>query len=366
MRSGVRRKFGLAAAYGCFRASSEAEKSTSLCSRFSCSRYTVAPQEGTVVRPISRYDLARNLVGQDVPAVAIDFQSGLERRNCALGAAGPLADSTGDSDRLVGALVGEVESVCIDEILRVGDFASERDRVPRARRAEAAAACRKFGRNAEKSDAVRRLGELPNDLAGCLERQMSVPEWARRPVPCKLQLCRAMSRGDFGAADRFLGAYRPQHPTVPAAGERDHPHHRSLGRLLLCRAADTRSRSQSLEPHPGGRRARRQGEGNRGRLAQTAIEEASAKTQARIDAGKQAVIGVNKYKPTDEDRIEILKVDNTKCPPASDRQAEVAESGAQPEGRRRCARRHHAVGRRRQRQSARARHRRGPGQGNRG
>ncbi|MBR0838562.1 methylmalonyl-CoA mutase, partial [Bradyrhizobium manausense] len=41
------------------------------------------------------------------------------------------------------------------------------------------------------------------------------------------------------------------------------------------------------------------------------IEEASAKTQARIDAGKQAVIGVNKYKPTDEVPIEILKVDNT-------------------------------------------------------
>ena len=41
------------------------------------------------------------------------------------------------------------------------------------------------------------------------------------------------------------------------------------------------------------------------------IEEASAKTQARIDAGRQAVIGVNKYKPTDEVPIEILKVDNT-------------------------------------------------------
>ncbi|WP_092237475.1 methylmalonyl-CoA mutase [Bradyrhizobium sp. Gha] len=41
------------------------------------------------------------------------------------------------------------------------------------------------------------------------------------------------------------------------------------------------------------------------------IEEASAKTQARIDAGKQAVIGVNKYKPTDETPIDILKVDNT-------------------------------------------------------
>src|SRR6202522_3949495 len=40
-------------------------------------------------------------------------------------------------------------------------------------------------------------------------------------------------------------------------------------------------------------------------------EEASAKTQARIDAGKQAVIGVNKYKPIDETPIDILKVENS-------------------------------------------------------
>jgi methylmalonyl-CoA mutase len=41
------------------------------------------------------------------------------------------------------------------------------------------------------------------------------------------------------------------------------------------------------------------------------IEEASAKTQARIDAGRQAVIGVNKYKPENEAAIDVLKVDNT-------------------------------------------------------
>src|SRR5207253_6492997 len=46
-------------------------------------------------------------------------------------------------------------------------------------------------------------------------------------------------------------------------------------------------------------------------LPKLRIEEAAAKTQARIDAGKQAVIGVNKYKPTDETPIDILKVDNT-------------------------------------------------------
>src|SRR3989440_6587193 len=41
------------------------------------------------------------------------------------------------------------------------------------------------------------------------------------------------------------------------------------------------------------------------------IVEASAKTQARIDAGKQAVIGVNKYKPVDEAPIVLLKVENS-------------------------------------------------------
>src|SRR5213592_607440 len=41
------------------------------------------------------------------------------------------------------------------------------------------------------------------------------------------------------------------------------------------------------------------------------IEEASAKTQARIDAGQQAVIGVNKYRPADEAPVDVLKVDNS-------------------------------------------------------
>jgi methylmalonyl-CoA mutase len=41
------------------------------------------------------------------------------------------------------------------------------------------------------------------------------------------------------------------------------------------------------------------------------IEEAAAKTQARIDAGLQSVIGVNKYQSTDEAPIDVLKVDNS-------------------------------------------------------
>jgi methylmalonyl-CoA mutase len=41
------------------------------------------------------------------------------------------------------------------------------------------------------------------------------------------------------------------------------------------------------------------------------IEEAAARTQARIDAGQQSVIGVNKYRPENEAPIDVLKVDNT-------------------------------------------------------
>src|SRR5438270_2416443 len=41
------------------------------------------------------------------------------------------------------------------------------------------------------------------------------------------------------------------------------------------------------------------------------IEEAAAKTQARIDSGQQTVIGVNKYRLADETEIDVLKVDNS-------------------------------------------------------
>ncbi len=42
------------------------------------------------------------------------------------------------------------------------------------------------------------------------------------------------------------------------------------------------------------------------------IEEAAARTQARIDSGLQPVIGVNKYRPETMDEIEVLKVDNSR------------------------------------------------------
>ena len=41
------------------------------------------------------------------------------------------------------------------------------------------------------------------------------------------------------------------------------------------------------------------------------IEEAAARKQARIDAGKETIVGVNKYRLEKEDPIDILEVDNT-------------------------------------------------------
>ena len=40
------------------------------------------------------------------------------------------------------------------------------------------------------------------------------------------------------------------------------------------------------------------------------IEEAAARTQARIDSGRQPLIGVNKYRFDGDEQIEVLKVDN--------------------------------------------------------
>ena len=41
------------------------------------------------------------------------------------------------------------------------------------------------------------------------------------------------------------------------------------------------------------------------------IEEAAARTQARIDSGEQTIVGTNKYRLDKEDPIDILEIDNT-------------------------------------------------------
>ncbi len=55
-------------------------------------------------------------------------------------------------------------------------------------------------------------------------------------------------------------------------------------------------------------------------LPKRRIEEAAARTQARIDAGQQSLVGVNRYKPDTPDDLPVLKVDNTAV-----REAQIAK-----------------------------------------
>ncbi|MEQ9124856.1 MAG: methylmalonyl-CoA mutase family protein, partial [Alphaproteobacteria bacterium] len=54
-------------------------------------------------------------------------------------------------------------------------------------------------------------------------------------------------------------------------------------------------------------------------LPKLRIEEAAARTQARIDSGRQTIVGVNKHRPTSADTIDVLKIDNAKV-----REAQIA------------------------------------------
>jgi methylmalonyl-CoA mutase len=76
-------------------------------------------------------------------------------------------------------------------------------------------------------------------------------------------------------------------------------------RLTADLAAKTWEHIQEVEALGGMTKAIETG------LPKLRIEEAAAKTQARIDAGAQAVIGVNKYRPEDEPPLDVLKVDNS-------------------------------------------------------
>ena len=58
------------------------------------------------------------------------------------------------------------------------------------------------------------------------------------------------------------------------------------------------------------------------------IEEAAARTQARIDSGRQPVIGVNMFRPDTADEIDVLKVDNTRRARPAARQAGAAAGRA--------------------------------------
>ncbi|WP_159716422.1 methylmalonyl-CoA mutase [Geminicoccus flavidas] len=75
-------------------------------------------------------------------------------------------------------------------------------------------------------------------------------------------------------------------------------------RLTADLAARAWEHIQEVEASGGMARAIEQG------IPKLRIEEAAARTQARIDSGQQVVVGVNKYRAEQEQAIEVLKVDN--------------------------------------------------------
>ena len=78
-----------------------------------------------------------------------------------------------------------------------------------------------------------------------------------------------------------------------------------LERLTADVAAKARAHIDEVERLGGMAKAIERG------LPKMRIEEAAAKTQARIDSGAQRIIGVNCFQPREEAAIDILKVDNS-------------------------------------------------------
>jgi methylmalonyl-CoA mutase len=66
-------------------------------------------------------------------------------------------------------------------------------------------------------------------------------------------------------------------------------------------------------------------------LPKMRIEEAATRTQARIDSGRQTIVGVNKFPPDREEKLQILKVDNTEVRAAQVRRlAELRKNRDEP------------------------------------
>ena len=115
-------------------------------------------------------------------------------------------------------------------------------------------------------------------------------------------------RGDR-VADAVLGPHRPQHPALPHRGERHDQIIDPWGgsyyveRLTAELAQRAQTHIDEIQSLGGMAKAIEQG------VPKRRIEEAAARTQARIDSGRQTVIGVNAFHPNVEREINVLKVD---------------------------------------------------------
>ena len=93
-------------------------------------------------------------------------------------------------------------------------------------------------RSLSPEDPLPDLGLEPDRPGRLQQRDADLHRGARRhprPHPVAAHQC---ARRSARPADRLLRPHRPQHPALHSAGDRHLPGDRSLGRQLLCRAAD--------------------------------------------------------------------------------------------------------------------------------
>jgi methylmalonyl-CoA mutase len=129
-------------------------------------------------------------------------------------------------------------------------------------------------------------GQTQSLHTNSLDEALALPTDFSARISRNTQLFLQMESGTTAVADPWGGSYYVERLTHDLAA-------RALGHI------------EEVEALGGMAKAINQG------LPKLRIEEAAARTQARIDSGKQSLVGVNRYRPEVADDIPVLKVDNT-------------------------------------------------------
>ena len=129
-------------------------------------------------------------------------------------------------------------------------------------------------------------GQTQSLHTNSLDEALALPTDFSARISRNTQLFLQMESGTTNVADPWGGSYYVE-------------------RLTHDLAAKALAHIEEVEALGGMAKAIEQG------LPKLRIEEAAARTQARIDSGRQSLVGVNRYKPEVVDDIPVMKVDNT-------------------------------------------------------
>ncbi|MBP7704598.1 MAG: methylmalonyl-CoA mutase [Caulobacter sp.] len=129
-------------------------------------------------------------------------------------------------------------------------------------------------------------GQTQSLHTNSLDEALALPTDFSARISRNTQLFLQMESGTTNVADPWGGSYYVE-------------------RLTHDLAARAMAHIEEVEALGGMAKAIDQG------LPKLRIEEAAARTQARIDSGKQSLVGVNRYRPEVADDIPVMKVDNT-------------------------------------------------------